>query len=144
MKSFILLAVLSASISAFAGGISPSTEGSDHGVVTGALYSKVKKVKAGKFDYVVIGANFEEPAVAPVQTIVVVSDPALLEQEGTDSLTYNLGTQISELVSVKAKGDKVVITGRIRDYVENGMTNTIKTYTVQYSSKSRELTLVTK
>jgi len=140
MKTLLTILVLSSSASVFAANVAPTESAMDHGISAGALYSKVIKVKAGKYVYNVIGADLEEPACNSVQTVVTVEDDKLADTEGTTTVTYNLGTQVAGIVSAKASGNSVVIRAR-QNSAEDCTKSTIKTYVIRYPGKAGNLSL---
>lgn len=135
MKSALFLLTFAFGVSAFA--IEPSTEGLDHGIAVGALYSTKTTVKTPKVTYQVIAADLSEPACNSVQVIVHLQDDKV---EGDGTLTYNLGLQTSGVVSAKANGNLVVLKVR-RNNVEDCAKSTIVTYTFEYAGNGGGLNL---
>jgi hypothetical protein len=136
MKTALIAILLSLAIPTLAQ-VAPSTEGLDHGIVAGALFSKKLEVKAGKYKYNIISADLEEPACNSVQVVVFIVDDQL---EGQSAVTYNLGVQVSGVVSAKAVGKKVVLKLR-RNEVEDCSKSVVDSYTVEYTGSGSELKL---
>lgn len=135
MKIAFTTIALFAAATAFAG-IPASQSPLDFGVSVGALSSKVFRVKAGKIEYAVIAADFGEPACNSVQTIVTVTDEAIGGED--PSITYNLGTQVTGITSVRAKGDQVVIAASVSK-PEDCLKTLPKTFTIQYKGQKSDL-----
>lgn len=137
MKSLALALFMSFAIPAFAQ-IAPSTEGLDHGIVAGALFSKKFEAKAGAYTYNIIAADLEEPACNSIQVVVFIVDDQV---EGSGAVTYNLGLQVSGVVSVKSVGKSVILKLR-RNEVEDCTKSVIDTYKMEYSGSGSDLTLI--
>lgn len=136
MKTTLIALLLSFAVPALAQ-VAPSTEGLDHGIVAGALFSKKTEVKAGKYNYNIIAADLEEPACNSIQVVVFIVDDQL---EGQSAVTYNLGVQVSGVVSAKASGKTVVLKLRRND-VEDCSKSIIDTYTMEYTGAGSDLKL---
>jgi hypothetical protein len=132
---FAVIAATLISASAFAD-IAPSENPMDFGIASGALNSKVIRVKAGKTAYAVIGVDLVEPACNSTQAVIWVSDENLEGDAG--GLAYNLGIQVSQVLGAKAQGDAVAITVR-RNSVEDCSKSKTETYIVQYPGKGGAL-----
>ncbi|MGZ3696205.1 MAG: hypothetical protein ACXWQO_19450 [Bdellovibrionota bacterium] len=138
MKNILtILAALLVSTAAFAD-VAPSENPVDFGIASGALNSKVFRVKAGKTNYAVIGVDLVEPACNSTQAVIWVSDDSLEGDAG--GVAYNLGVQISSILSVKTKGDEVVITVRRND-VSDCSKGIKETYAIQYTGNAGKLSV---
>lgn len=138
MKAVVSALVLTlASTIAFAK-IPASTEGLDHGIAAGALFSKKTAVKVGKYTYNIIAADLEEPACNSVQVVVFIADDKL---EGQSGVTYNLGVQVTGIVSAKAEGKNLVLKLR-RNEVEDCAKSVVDTYKVEYTGAGADLNVV--
>lgn len=139
ITAFVLMISFAFSNSASAG-IAHSQEPMDFGIVAGALFSKKSEVKVGKYKYNIISVDLGEPACNSVQVVVWVADDQL---EGeVAGATYNLGLQVSGVVSVKAQGKKVVLKVK-RNNPEDCTKSTIQTYTMEYAGQAGELNFET-
>jgi hypothetical protein len=136
MKRFSITALLLSLSFVAVADVKPSSDQLDQGIVTGALFSKTTKVKAGKYSYAVIAANMEEPACNPIQAIVRVHNPDLEGSEGSDgSVIYNLGIQVTNIASVTVNGKNIIIAAQRSD-TENCERKISETYAVQYTGNS--------
>jgi hypothetical protein len=135
MKKIIALVSILCASNVFAN-VAQTDNPMDFGIVAGALFSTKTTVKAGKYTYSVIAPDLTEPACNSIQAIVWVQDDTLEGDAG--GATYNLGIQINQIISVKAKGDQVIIKTR-RNSTEDCSKGNVETYAVQYTGGAAEL-----
>lgn len=115
--------------------ITPTRNPIDLGVTVGALYSKTITLKMHDVTYHVIGADFDEPACNPVQAILNIEDPSL---EGVETVTYNLGIQISRVQSAKAANGEVILKVR-QNNPEDCSKFVLKTMRITYKGNAADL-----